>query len=98
VEYVEAIDYLLGFVDRPVLVRVGDAEGHPGFVTLNGILGQGEPEIFAEADNPVSFFPVSDSGTIYIYRNDFVGASYDAEYERLTIWLGPVAVAVEPRG
>jgi hypothetical protein len=34
---------------------------------------------------------------LYIDRAAFKGASYDDKYEKLTIWLGPVAISVEPR-
>jgi hypothetical protein len=99
VEYIEAIDHLLGLVGQDVLVRVGDREEHAGFVMLSGTLGQGEREpIFVPSEGPVSFFAVgSDSGStgIYIYREDFTRATYSAETERLTIWLGPVAIIVE---
>jgi len=98
VEYVEAIDHLLGFVGRDVLVRVSSREDHPGFVMLHGTLIQGEglSEVW---DGEVAFFgldPVASDG-LYIPRREYAGASYDTEAERLTIWLGPVAVTVEPR-
>ncbi len=97
-EYVDVIDHLLGLVGREVLVRVSDAEAHPGFVLLHGTLGQGERETFSEPGNTSSFFAVGDAGDgVYIYREAFTHGSYDAEAERLTLWLGPVAIAIEPR-
>jgi hypothetical protein len=100
VEYVEAIDRLLGLVGHEVLVRVADTEHHPGFVMLNGTLRQGEQESSSgSGEGQVSFFAVGEgsSAGFYIYRDNFAGASYDAEADRLTIWLGAVAVGVEPR-
>ena len=96
VKYVEAIDHLLGFVGRRVLVRVSSREDHPGFVMLNGTLAQGEglSEVW---DGEVAFFGLSDSGDsdgLYIPRREYVDARYDNEDERLTIWLGPIAVTV----
>ena len=97
-KYVEAIDQLIGFVGREVLVRVSHAEQHPGFVLLTGTLGQGEREVFSEPDDRVSFFDVGARGDgLYIYREAFTRASYDADAEKLTIWLGPVAISIEPR-
>jgi hypothetical protein len=97
VEYVEAIDQLLGFVDREVLIRVSHAERHPGFVLVHGMLAQGERDVFSEPDDRVSVFPLGDRGdALYIYREAFTGANYDGEAEALTIWLGPVAISIEP--
>jgi hypothetical protein len=98
-EYVEAIDHLLGFVGREVLIRVGNEEGHPGFVMLHGTLAQGEG-VSETWDPEVAFFGLSDrrgSDGLYIPRRKFAGGSYEEDAERLTIWLGPVAVSVEPR-
>jgi hypothetical protein len=98
VEYVEAIDQLLGYVGCEVLIRVSDAERHPGFVLLHGILAQGERDVFSEPDDRVSVFPLGEEGdALYIYREVFTGASYDGDAEALTIWLGPVAISIEPR-
>lgn len=95
-DYVEAMDKLLGFVGSEVLVRVGDAEHHVGFVMLHGPLAQGEAEGLAPGQ--VSFFAVGDGGSdgLFIDRGAFTAANYDAEGEKLTIWLGPVAISVEP--
>ena len=98
-EYVEAIDRLLDLVGHEVLVRVADSEDHPGFVMLNGTLAQGEQQSsLGSSEGQVSFFAVGEDtrAGLYLYRDNFTGASYDAEAERLTIWLGPVASAVEP--
>lgn len=99
-EYVEAIDRLLGLVGHEVLVRVADTTDHPGFVMLKGTLAQGDQQSSSvSSEGQVSFFGVGEdpSTGLYLYRDNFTGASYDAEAERLTIWLGPVAIAVEPR-
>lgn len=92
-EYVAAIDHLLGFVGREVLIRVSDIAHHGGFVMLHATLGQGE-----RLNDQETVFPLSDtrSDGLYIERARFTGASYDVEAERLTIWLGPVAISVEP--
>lgn len=50
-------------------------------------------------EGQISFFAVGDdaSAAIYVYRDSFTAGSYDGDAGRLTIWLGPVALTVEPQ-
>lgn len=96
-DYVEAIDRLLGYVGQDVLVRVGPAEHHMGFVLVHGRLAQGEREVFTDPDDQVSWFGLGEDGDGFaIYRGEFTGANYDADDEKLTVWLGPIAISIEP--
>ena len=92
-DYVKAIDHLLGFVGREVLIRVSGIAHHPGFLMLHATLYQGE-----RLNDRETVFPLSDKSSdgLYIDRAAFTGGSYDVDAERLTIWLGPVAISIEP--
>ena len=97
-EYVEAIDKLLGMVGRRVMVVIGDGkEARPWVASFIGILRQGEPSgFFAMFGEGVveraSFWQIGDAdySGVWILQDRFRSAEWRDDPGILTIRTGEV--------